>query len=155
MHKCADQSLNALEQLIMPWSITIINKQQVVSSASEWKRQQTRTLSTCPCQLWIRRDYCCQSMPPTDEHSHCHHSSRLYESDGFVTMRMSVFLTAFWFLWESVSMNVLSATVLQTVVSLSGEMKPCKRARHQRRPLCCTCVRATEHMEWIGSNVTL
>lgn len=44
---------------------------------SELKWEETRALSSCPCQLWIRRDYCCQSIPPTDCYAHCCHYPNL------------------------------------------------------------------------------
>lgn len=49
----------------------------LASSPTESKWEETRPLSSCLCKLWIRRDYCCQSMPPPDLHAHCCHSPNL------------------------------------------------------------------------------
>lgn len=75
----------------------------LLSPTTELKLEETRILSSCPCQLWIRRDYCCQSMPPTDQHSHsCHNPNLLltkcvimcHSTCGYATLFLSVLLSA-------------------------------------------------------------
>jgi len=73
------------------------------SAPSEFKGEGTRALSSCLCHPRIRRDYGCQSIPPTDGHAHCCHNPNLpmtvcvlmcHSECRYVTVCLSVFLSA-------------------------------------------------------------
>ena len=116
-----------------------------------------------PLQLWIRRNYSCHSKPPTDRHAHCCHTPNLLLTICVLMCHgesVPIFLSPWSHLsinsshGESVCLDSLSTNGESKVKSTMGEIKSRKRACRQRiSPLLHICQR-TEHMEWIGSNVT-